>query len=240
METSGFGTRSVTTTSAQARVRKHGATHVWRGAQIYIIADDGQTARRCCTLITSGSTTRPCPTSLKTPACTPCQHAREPHANRQTPPGFQVVARPKRFFAVGRIFKAVWSEPDGAGAAGSPSAPRAAPVGRTRWFIVVRRQQHHSLCFRITTFKGDGGRPADYAVLHSSAVAPARPYEEEGITRDPVGVIIENGEQYISPVARLDCGRVYTVQDSLGVMKIGRVHPTWLPLLDEYYRESVS
>lgn len=210
-------------------------------------ADDGQTARHCCTLITNGSTTSPCPTSLKTPASTPRQHARELQANRQTPPGFQVVAKPKRFFAVGRIFKAVWSEPDGAGAAGSRSHPGAAPVGRTRWFIVVRRrQQHHSLCFRITTFNGDGGdrtdrgRPADYAVLHSSAVAPARPYEEEGITRDPIGVIIENGEQYISPVARLDCGRVYTVQDSLGVMKIGRVHPTWLPLLDEYYRESVS
>jgi hypothetical protein len=120
------------------------------------------------------------------------------------------------------------------------------PIARFRWFIVVRRRLHHSLCFSITTFGGKGasktsrGRPMDYVVLHSSEVSPARPYDEEQITRDSIAMIIEDEKQYISPIARLDCGRIYTVEDSLRVMKVGRVHPKHLPRLEEYYTESVA
>lgn len=79
----------------------------------------------------------------------------------------------------------------------------------------------------------------DYVVLHKSSVPPARPYPEEKITREPVAVIIEDEEQYISPIARLDCGRIYTVEDNLKVMKVGRVHPASLPALEQYYKDSV-
>ncbi|KAK4125149.1 hypothetical protein N657DRAFT_569995 [Parathielavia appendiculata] len=177
---------------------------------------------------------------------------------------FQVVAKPKRFFCIGRIFKAVWFEPGaadppasrpkssagGGGAIGLPWTTKCPgfhgekPVARFRWFVVVRRRLHHSLCFSITTFAGSKGgsrgRPADYVVLHNSNVKPARPYDEEEITRDPIAVIIEDEEQYISPIARLDCGRIYTVEDNLRVSKIGRVHPASLPLLEEFYKESVA
>ncbi|GAB1312377.1 hypothetical protein MFIFM68171_02587 [Madurella fahalii] len=170
---------------------------------------------------------------------------------------FQIVEKPKRFFGVGRIFKTVWFEP----------CPKDMPSGRTeldqwssrcpgfhgqkpitrfRWFVVVRRRQHHSLCFSITTFGGAGaaknnrGRPSDYVVLHSSAIEPEAPYEEENITREPIAVIIEDDEQLISPKARLDCGRIYTVEDGLPVMKVGRVLPASLPLLEEYYKDSMA
>ncbi|KAL2256297.1 hypothetical protein VTK26DRAFT_1883 [Humicola hyalothermophila] len=218
------------------------------------------------------------------------------------PQGFQAVAKPKRFFSIGRIFKAVWFEPS---QLSSPSPPTtttrrqqpgeqwsatcepfhgARPVARFRWFVVVRRRAQHTLCFNITTFSGrrrggggggvrsnhnsnkknttasaatppaaaatntssrtgggggGGGGGSDHVVLHSAAVEPPRPYDEEGITRDPIAVIIEDEEQYISPVARLDCGRVYTVEDGLATFKIGRVHPDYLPLLEQYYRESM-
>jgi hypothetical protein len=160
---------------------------------------------------------------------------------------------------MGRIFKTVWFEP------GGNTMPRVRtdlvewsdrslpfhgerPIARFRWFVVVRRRLHHSLCFSITTLGGirptarpsRHGRPADFVVLHSSSVEPARPYPEEGITRDPIAVIIEDDEQFISPWARLDCSRIYTVEDNLRVMKTGRVHPESLPLLNEYYKESVS
>ncbi|KAK3311516.1 uncharacterized protein B0T15DRAFT_482519 [Chaetomium strumarium] len=178
---------------------------------------------------------------------------------------FQIVAKPKRFFCAGRIFKTVWFEP------GGNTMPRARtdlaewsdrslpfhgerPIARFRWFVVVRRRLHHSLCFSITTFGGgfkpptmkttkarkSHGRQADFVVLHSASVEPPRPYDEEGITREPIAIIIEDDEQYISPIARLDCSRIYTVEDSLRVMKTGRVHPESLPLLNEYYKESVS
>lgn len=171
---------------------------------------------------------------------------------------FFVIARPKRFFTVGRIFKVVWFEPRGQDTPvrRSPtSGPDWAgeckpfygetPVAKFRWFVIVRRRLHHSLCFSITTYnktapnKTTRGRDQDYTVLYSSTVPPARPYDEENITRDPIAVIIEDGETFISPIARLDLGRIYTVEDNLKIMKVGRVHPSSLDSLEEYYKDSV-
>ncbi|KAK4206384.1 hypothetical protein QBC37DRAFT_381150 [Rhypophila decipiens] len=114
-----------------------------------------------------------------------------------------------------------------------------------RWFVVVRKRLHHSLCFNITTIgpkgprKADQGRGQDFVVLHNSSVEPPKPFEVEGITRPPIEVIMEAGEEGISPWARLDCGRIYTVEDHLRVMKIGRIHTASLPLLETYFKESV-
>ncbi len=80
----------------------------------------------------------------------------------------------------------------------------------------------------------------DYVVLHSASTEPAEPYDEEGITRRPVAVIIEDEKQFISPVARLDCSRLYTVEDGGSAVKIGRVHPESLDDLEEYYKACVE
>ncbi|KAK4150405.1 hypothetical protein C8A00DRAFT_18051 [Chaetomidium leptoderma] len=104
---------------------------------------------------------------------------------------------------------------------------------------------NYSLCFSITTFGGKGAagpnhsRSADYVVLYNANVEPAAPDEGEGITKEPIPVIIEDEDQYIAPTARLDCGRIYTVEDNLRVAKIGRVHPDSLDKLEEYYQQSV-
>ncbi|KAK3996263.1 hypothetical protein QBC44DRAFT_232338 [Cladorrhinum sp. PSN332] len=172
---------------------------------------------------------------------------------------FQVVAKPKRFFSIGRIFKTVWFEP-GWREPGRPSTTpdwqntidgyfREKPIAKYRWFVVVRRRLHHSICFSIGTYGGKSstnpnkaarGRDMDYVVLHKSSVEPARPFPEEKITREPVAVIIEDEEQFISPIARLDCGRIFTVEDNLRVMKVGRVHPASLDILEQYYKDSVA
>lgn len=171
--------------------------------------------------------------------------------------GFKRVEKPKRFFSVGRIFKTVWFEPRGsetpvrrADLEWSDSCTTAfydkKPVAKFRWFVVVRKRLNHSLCFSITTFAGPGtarsrrGRAVDFVVLHSSDIEPPKPYDEEGITRPPIGVIIEEDEQYISPLARLDCSRLFTVEDDLDVMKIGRVNPESIPHLENYYKECVQ
>ncbi|KAK0655118.1 hypothetical protein B0T16DRAFT_450857 [Cercophora newfieldiana] len=170
---------------------------------------------------------------------------------------FKKVEKPKRFFSVGRIFKTVWFEP-----CGLETPVRRAdlewsdncitpfhgkrPLAKFRWFVVVRKRLNHSLCFSITTFAGPGtarsrrGRAVDFVVLHSSDIEPPKPYDEENITRTPIGVIIEEDEQYISPRARLDCSRLYTVEDDLEVMKIGRVNPESLEFLENYYKECVN
>ena len=181
-----------------------------------------------------------------------------PYRSDTNPPEFQVVAKPKRFFCPGRIFSTVWFEPGTADllqqqqqpgpkawSSACPAFHEAKPVARFRWFVVVRRRLHHSLCFRITTYGGKSasktnrGRAGDFVVLHRAGVPPAPPSAGEDITREAIGVIIEDEEHYISPFARLDCGRIYTVEDNLRVAKIGRVQTPSLPLLEGYYRESV-
>jgi hypothetical protein len=124
------------------------------------------------------------------------------------------------------------------------------PQARFRWFVVVKRRPHYSLCFSITTAAASAAaaahnaangvvRPSDYVVLFNAAIQPARPSPTENITREPLAVIIEDPRQFIAPTARLDCGRIYTVEDHLPVAKIGRIHRNDLELLEQYYKESV-
>ena len=80
-------------------------------------------------------------------------------------------------------------------------------------------------------------RGVNLAVLYSTSVPPPEPDKEEGIVFGPLAVIMEEGKQNISPLARLDCSRVFTVEDDLRVMKVGRVHTDFLEKLDEYYRK---
>ncbi|KAB5547037.1 hypothetical protein GE09DRAFT_198696 [Coniochaeta sp. 2T2.1] len=172
-------------------------------------------------------------------------------------PRFRVVEKPKRFFAIGRIFKAVWFEPgtqqqsptadpEVNWTAACPAFHEEKPFAKFRWFIVVRKRLHHSLCFTITTFGGRGatkasrGRAKDFVVLYPAVIEPPDPWPEEEIERNPLAVIIEEGQQYLSPAARVDCGRIYTVEDNIRVMKIGRIHPDSLGDLEEYYKESVK
>jgi hypothetical protein len=171
--------------------------------------------------------------------------------------GFRVVEKPKRFYAIGRIFKTVWFEPspqqgpstadpDVDWTAACPAFHEEKPFAKFRWFVVVRKRLHHSLCFAITTFGGKGatkasrGRARDFVVLYPHGIEPPEPWPEEGIDRDPLAVIIEEGQQFLSPAARVDCGRIYTVEDNLRVMKIGRIHPDSLANLEECYKESVD
>ncbi|KAK3899540.1 hypothetical protein C8A05DRAFT_46414 [Staphylotrichum tortipilum] len=120
------------------------------------------------------------------------------------------------------------------------------PTARFRWFVVVRRRLHHSLCFAITSYPGRTnttatGYSAQRAiVLHSASVEPPAPYEEEGITQAPIAVIIEALDYFISPRARLDCSRLYTVEDGGWAVKVGRVHPDSLEALEGYYQAGVE
>ncbi|KAL2269366.1 hypothetical protein VTJ83DRAFT_1550 [Remersonia thermophila] len=201
------------------------------------------------------------------PKSPPASPGRSHAWNQPLSDEFQIVGKPKRFFTPGRIFKTVWFEPcpptktaptPGAQAQPRPSAWTSQcpafhgtqPLACFRWFVVVRRRLHYSLCFRITTAaasvadaaynKTNGiDRVSDYVVLHNANVEPARPSPAENITREPLAVIIEDARQFIAPIARLDCGRVYTVEDRLPVAKIGRVHKDDLDKLCEYYKDSV-
>ncbi|EAQ90026.1 hypothetical protein CHGG_06645 [Chaetomium globosum CBS 148.51] len=171
-------------------------------------------------------------------------------------PEFSAIAKPKRFFCTGRVFATVWFEPSTEDILQQQPKPREwssvcpafhgqKPVAKIRWFVVVKRRLHHSLCFTITTYAGKAasrttrGRAGDHAVLFRVGIQPEAPDDDEDITRGPIGIIVEDAEYYISPFARLDCGRIYTVEDNLKVAKVGRVHRDFLPALEQYYRDIV-
>ncbi len=148
----------------------------------------------------------------------------------------------------------MWFEPGNGGGGRDVSASyRSAcpsfyghrPAARFRYFVAVRRHAHHTLCLLVTTFAvgGGGGKrrkaAGDCAVLHPAAVEPPEPHPTEGILpRTPLAVVIdERAREFISPFARLDCSRVYTVEDDARVLKIGRVHRDSLALLEQYFRD---
>ncbi|KAK3321858.1 hypothetical protein B0H66DRAFT_601340 [Apodospora peruviana] len=183
---------------------------------------------------------------------------------------FVVVEKPKRFFQVDRMFETVWFEPAAAASESEmlsnssewtqqcPPFCGTRPQASVRQFIVVRRRLNHSLCLGITYWNGKSrlpprGRAIDYVVLYESGrdhegqnllKEPPEPEDkeedEEGIVRDSIAIIIEANDLSISPQAWLDCGRIHTVEDGESVRKIGRVHNGALPLLEKYFRESVS
>ncbi|KAK3489082.1 uncharacterized protein B0T23DRAFT_406344 [Neurospora hispaniola] len=171
-------------------------------------------------------------------------------------PQYLKIDKPRRFFTKGRIFKTVWFEPFGDYSASLRARPaelacpescpnynKEKPYEHFRWFVVIRKQLHHSLCFAIVnggakSMAKNRARGEHLAVLYSTSVPPAEPDKEEGIMFGPLAVILEEGKQNISPLARLDCSRVFTVEDDLKVMKIGRVHPDFHGKLDEYYYEA--
>ncbi|KAK3951151.1 hypothetical protein QBC32DRAFT_371407 [Pseudoneurospora amorphoporcata] len=173
-------------------------------------------------------------------------------------PQYLKIDKPRKFFTKGRIFKTVWFEPFGEFSGSSRARPSELayhescpnysdtgekPYGRYRWFVVIRKQLHHSLCFAIVnggakSMAKNRARGEHLAVLYSTSVPPPEPDKEEGIVFGPLAVIMEEGKQNISPLARLDCSRVFTVEDDLRVMKIGRVHPDFHEKLDEYYRKA--
>ncbi|KAK1775508.1 hypothetical protein QBC45DRAFT_445187 [Copromyces sp. CBS 386.78] len=174
------------------------------------------------------------------------------------PPQYLTIDKPRKFFTKGRIFKTVWFEPFSEYSGSFRAHPSELtyhescpdysdtgekPCGRYRWFVVIRKQLHHSLCFAIVnggakSMAKNRARGEHLAVLYSTSVSPPEPDKEEGIVFGPLAVIMEEGKQNISPFARLDCSRVFTVEDCLRVMKIGRVHPDFHEKLDEYYRKA--
>ncbi|KAK3943963.1 hypothetical protein QBC46DRAFT_14592 [Diplogelasinospora grovesii] len=169
--------------------------------------------------------------------------------------GFQYVDKPKRFFSIGRVFQTVWFEPGGedktpqrSDAGWTEDCPEfhgQKAYGKYRFFVVLRKRLHHTLCFSITTAENRAGppeargRPKDSVVIYSSKIEPPRPAPEEGIERKPIGIILEDDKTAIAPFARLDCGRIFTVEDYLIVKKIGRVNPDSLELLEEYFKDAV-
>jgi hypothetical protein len=164
---------------------------------------------------------------------------------------FQTVAKPSRFFKMGRVFKVLWTEPAGAATAADPEKSLfLSQVGfgqmsftKFRRFIVVRERLHSCLCLPIYTYGGQGAakpgvRPQNHAVVFVEGGPRPVPAPNEMPGKEAVPIILENQKETLEPMSRIDFSRVYTVEHNLRVLKIGRISPNHLASFDNAFVES--
>jgi hypothetical protein len=113
-----------------------------------------------------------------------------------------------------------------------------------RYFVVVREMHACCLCLPLNTynFRGTGKeriRIEDYAAVYPSGGKPAT-QNDETLMKDSFPIIIENPQERLNPISRLNFGRVYTVEHNVKVLKVGRIPDESLPMLDRYFVERIT
>jgi hypothetical protein len=164
--------------------------------------------------------------------------------------GFAIIARPSRFFTMGRVFKTLWTEPAG-GTMSSMDKRFYNEISygelsftKMRRFVVVRKRLHSCLCLAIYTYGGQGTakndvRPQDHAVVFVHGTEEPILLPEETSNKGAFPIIVEEQSENIDPMSRLDFSRVYTVEHNVKVLKIGRISPEHHERLERYFVDSL-
>lgn len=115
---------------------------------------------------------------------------------------------------------------------------------KIRYFVVVREMQGCCLCLPLNTYSFQGMskqkiRVEDYAAVYAVGSDPPT-QDREALTKDPFPIIIEDTQETLSPMSRLNFGRVYTVEHNIKVLKFGRIPKEHIPALNRYFVESMT
>ncbi|PVH81049.1 hypothetical protein DL98DRAFT_398571, partial [Cadophora sp. DSE1049] len=162
--------------------------------------------------------------------------------------GYKVISQPSRFFKVGRVFKVLWTEPfgnDSDDETGSviPSRYGEKAYTKIRRFVVVRAQKRYSLCIMLNTYNGKGTSKDQIDKDNYAAVYPVggdpKACDDYGLSKRPFPIHVEDPKEQISPMSRLNFGRIYTVEHNIKVLKFGRIPDSELERLREYYIQSI-
>ncbi|MCJ1329212.1 hypothetical protein MMC10_005890 [Thelotrema lepadinum] len=138
---------------------------------------------------------------------------------------------PENEFKLGRIFKIVWFEPNGAHPDGS------LPYIAVRRFLIIREPRGEKAgcchCLPISSNGGKGAlhygsRAKDCAIIFTDT-AKNKVLAGENITKKPIRMLPDTLEEGLAPTTRLDYGKIYTVECNFGVSFIGNVDPEDLP-----------
>lgn len=95
----------------------------------------------------------------------------------------------------------------------------------------------------MTTFNGkqmgkDRVNPDDYAAVYRLGT-DREDCKDDYLTKEAFPIKVEEPNEVLSSRSRLDFGRVFTVEHNIKVLRVGRIPDSFLPKLQEYYRESV-
>ncbi|TVY18997.1 hypothetical protein LARI1_G004116 [Lachnellula arida] len=115
---------------------------------------------------------------------------------------------------------------------------------KIRYFVVAREMQGCCLCLTLNTYTFQGTSKERLRIEDYAAVYPAGSYpsigDGENLVKDPFPIIIEDPQERLSPMSRLNFGRVYTVEHNIKVMKVGRITQEFLPRLKSYFVETIN
>ena len=123
---------------------------------------------------------------------------------------------------------------------------------KIRRFVVVRERNNSCLCLPLYTYSGQGtaksdARAQDHAAAYAIGSAPA---DREGhlpphllrvekLDKVPFPIIVEERDEYIDPMTRINFGQVFTIQHNLTIARIGRIPDSHLAVLNQYFVESI-
>jgi hypothetical protein len=116
---------------------------------------------------------------------------------------------------------------------------------KVRRFVVIRKRLHCSLCLPILTYRGQGAakngvRAEDHAIVYQAGRPQPLASPDEKLSKDPLGIVLEDSREKLDRMSRIDFGKVYTVQHNLKVVNVGRISSSDMDRLKWYYNESMG
>lgn len=156
--------------------------------------------------------------------------------------------RPRSFFKVGKVFKILWPDPTGAGAAAITmgTLPSNTDSGaHIRWFVVIRDEEEYSSCLPIQTNGGRGcaGLKKDHhAIIYTGRDAPKqmdheKPAKGEEGMKTAIRVKPKSNTDQIDPKARVNFVKIYTIEYNVKIYDVGEVHADSMKRFHRHFRE---
>ena len=96
----------------------------------------------------------------------------------------------------------------------------------------------------ITTYSGQattkpGVDPTTHAMVYTGVTPPQKLRGEELMYHDPLRIVPVSCEEKLSPMSRVNLGKVYPIQHNWKIRIIGDIHEISLPKLIQY-REAMT
>ncbi|KAH7081332.1 hypothetical protein BKA63DRAFT_503622 [Paraphoma chrysanthemicola] len=166
-----------------------------------------------------------------------------PQAYESLDPAFKV--RDSSFFKEGRVIAILFTEPAPnmrVNSSGISLVTYKEKVHtQVRRFIVVNLR--HGFCFAcpILTYgnkatKKKGVRSQEHAIAYSQGYSPTLLYGEEELSKDPICIVMLQGERPLSKESRICFGIHHPIQHNVKVKHIGDVETSQVPTLLGYWK----
>jgi hypothetical protein len=156
---------------------------------------------------------------------------------------YTVINNPRGFFKKGRVFMVPWPESGGRLVKDQSGPPVSLKIRR---FVVIRPKATFCLCLPINTYSAQATtKPGVVAQDHAAVVPEGGEVQyhskEETLSKTPMFITVENASTGpISPMARINFAKIYTVEYNVKVRKVGRIVSDSIWRMDEYFTECLA